>query len=78
MNKTNSICDCLSCQYSRKEITEEQYHFGMKNRLEVWQIVNRYFDGYCSITEENLHILGQNISVAIEELEELLNIEENI
>jgi hypothetical protein len=44
----------------------------MKNRLEVWQIVNSYFTGYCNITEENLHTLGQNVSNSIEEIGVLL------
>lgn len=67
-----SKCECLSCKHSRGEITTEQYLFGMENRLEVWKIVQGYFSGYCQISEENLHTLGQNVDCAIEEIEELI------
>ena len=43
----------------------------MQNRLEVWQIVKGYFKGYCDISEENLHILGQNVDYAIEEISDI-------
>lgn len=65
-------CDCVSCRHSRGELTTEHAIISMQNRLEVWQIVRSYFDGYCDISEKNLHMLGQNIYVAIEELEEFL------